>query len=218
MKFAFSRVGAFALPVLSFVAFAGAGYGGAFSDEALAADAAPAMIAIDTEAVSSELAGDDSLPRFVPRDADMEGAGARPAPDSLPELVASIGQNAPMSRQMRCLAGAIYFESRGEPLEGQLAVGQVIVNRADSALFPDDYCGVVTQRSQFSFVRHGRIPEPNKTSAAWHRAAAIAQIVHQGLWDSPAHDSLYFHATYVKPGWSHRKVARATINRHIFYR
>ena len=123
-----------------------------------------------------------------------------------------------MAQQMRCLAGAIYFESRGEPLEGQLAVGQVVVNRADSELFPDDYCGVVTQRSQFSFIRNGRIPEPNKSSAAWRQAKAIAQIVHQGLWDSRADDSLYFHATYVKPGWSRRKVARATINRHVFYR
>jgi spore germination cell wall hydrolase CwlJ-like protein len=119
---------------------------------------------------------------------------------------------------MRCLAGAIYFESRGEPLEGQLAVGQVIVNRADSELFPDDYCGVVTQRSQFSFVRNGHLPEPNKASAAWNRARAIAQIAHQGLWDSRADDSLYFHATYVKPSWSRRKVARATISRHVFYR
>src|SRR5690606_8644563 len=97
--------------------------------------------------------------------------------------------SAPMSSEMRCLAGAIYFEARGEPLEGQLAVAQVIVNRAESPRFPDDYCGVVTQRSQFSFVRNGRMPEPNKSTAAWHRAKAVAQIAHQGLWDSEAADS-----------------------------
>lgn len=218
MNSIFSRVGALALPILSFAALAGAEYGGILTGEARAADAAPAMIAIDTEAVSSELASDDSLPRFAPLDADRDGAGEQPAAASLPELIASMGQDAPMAQQMRCLAGAIYFESRGEPLEGQLAVGQVVVNRAESELFPDDYCGVVTQRSQFSFVRKGRIPEPNKSSAAWRQAKAIAQIVHQGLWDSRADDSLYFHATYVKPGWSRRKVARATINRHVFYR
>lgn len=218
MSFTFSRASALALPILSFAALAGAEYGGVLTERAWAADAAPAMIAIDTEAVSSELASDDSLPRFAPLDTDREGAGERPAAASLPELIASIGQDAPMSPQMRCLAGAIYFESRGEPLEGQLAVGQVIVNRADSELFPDDYCGVVTQRSQFSFVRNGHLPEPNKASAAWNRARAIAQIAHQGLWDSRADDSLYFHATYVKPSWSRRKVARATISRHVFYR
>lgn len=218
MSFTFSRVSAFALPILGFSALAGAEYGGVLTDRAWAADAAPAMIAIDTEAVSSELASDDSLPRFAPLDADKTGGSEQLAGASLPELVASIDRDAPMSPQMRCLAGAIYFESRGEPLEGQLAVGQVIVNRADSELFPDDYCGVVTQRSQFSFVRNGRLPEPNKSSSAWHRARAIAQIAHRGLWDSRADDSLYFHATYVKPSWSRRKVARATINRHVFYR
>jgi spore germination cell wall hydrolase CwlJ-like protein len=217
MSFTFSRASALALPILSFAALAGAEIGGVLTDRAWAADAAPAMIAIDTEADSSELASDDSLPRFAPLET-KEGVGQQPAAASLPELIASMGQDAPMAPQMRCLAGAIYFESRGEPLEGQLAVGQVVVNRADSELFPDDYCGVVTQRSQFSFVRNGRIPEPNKSSAAWHQARAIAQIVHQGLWDSRADDSLYFHATYVKPRWSRRKVARATINRHVFYR
>ena len=119
---------------------------------------------------------------------------------------------------MRCLAGAVFFEARGEPLEGQLAVAQVIINRAASGRFPSSYCGVVHQRSQFSFIRGGQMPAIREGSAAYKRASAIARIAHQGLWDSEAGDSLYFHARYVKPGWARQKVARVTIDSHIFYR
>jgi spore germination cell wall hydrolase CwlJ-like protein len=137
---------------------------------------------------------------------------------SLRELVAAIPTGGRLSREMECLAGAIYFESRGEPLEGQLAVGRVVINRAESDVFPSSYCGVVLQRKQFSFVRGGSMPSIPRSSATWKRAKAIARIAHEGLWDSEARDSLYFHAKYVKPAWSRRKVARASINTHIFYR
>jgi hypothetical protein len=137
---------------------------------------------------------------------------------SLRELVAAMDTSAEPSGDMLCLAQAIYFEARGEPLAGQLAVGRVVVNRAESDAFPDDYCGVVTQRAQFSFVKNGRIPRAKTGSAAWHRAKAIARIAHQELWDSPADDALFFHATRVRPSWANKKVARATIERHVFYR
>lgn len=137
---------------------------------------------------------------------------------SLHDLVAAIPTDAELSGDMRCLAQAIYFEARGEPLAGQLAVGRVVINRAESSAFPDDYCGVVKQRAQFSFVKNGRIPRVTKGSAAWHRAKAIARIAHQELWDSPAHDALFFHATRIRPSWARQKVARATIERHVFYR
>ncbi len=141
-----------------------------------------------------------------------------PDAESLRQLVSEISTPPSLSREMECLAGAIYFESRGEPLEGQLAVGQVIVNRADSNAFPSDYCGVVFQKSQFSFVRGGAMPHIKRSSLAWSRAKAIARIAHEGLWDSKAGDSLYFHANYVRPSWSRTKIARATIDTHIFYR
>ncbi len=137
---------------------------------------------------------------------------------SLKQLVASMDSDASLSREMECLAGAIYFESRGEPLSGQLAVGQVIINRSESGVFPSDYCGVVFQRSQFSFVRGGTMPRIDRGSAAWHRASAIARIAHEGLWDSQAGDALYFHARYVHPSWSRTKIALATIDSHVFYR
>ena len=141
-----------------------------------------------------------------------------PKAESLRALVSAMPPVGQLSEEMRCLAGAVYFESRGEPLEGQLAVAQVVINRSESRQIPSTYCGVVYQRAQFSFVRGGKMPRIKQGSAAWKRAKAVARIAHQGLWDSEADDSLYFHANYVRPSWAKRKVARATIKTHIFYR
>lgn len=159
----------------------------------------------------------DDLPRFVAEPVVQ----ALPTPadaDSLAELVATLPDESDMSRDMTCLAQAIYFEARGEDLDGQLAVAQVIINRTQTGSFPGDYCGVVTQPAQFSFVRGGRIPSVRSHSAAWHRAKAIARIAHDALWDSEAGDALYFHATRISPSWAHTKLARATIDSHVFYR
>lgn len=137
---------------------------------------------------------------------------------SLRELVSIVDHDDEMTEQMRCLAGAVYFESRGEPLDGQLAVAQVIINRAEDSRWPASYCGVVYQRSQFSFVRGGRMPSINTSSAAWQNAKAVATIAHEGLWESKAADAVYFHASRVRPGWSHRKTRLAQIDSHVFYR
>lgn len=203
--------GALATAAIAVAAFFGAGQAGAHAEAV-----APATeIAAPAGEAPAETEG---LPRFVsfevvqPLPPEEESAG------SLRELVAEMSAGAKLSRDMRCLAEAIYFESRGEPLAGQLAVGRVIINRADSGLFPSDYCSVVMQPGQFSFVRHGRIPAVNESSPAWDRAKAIARIAHQELWDSEAGDALYFHAKYVRPRWASRKTARATIDSHVFYR
>ena len=119
---------------------------------------------------------------------------------------------------MKCLAEAVYFEARGEPLAGQLAVARVVINRSQSGNYPADYCSVVTQPAQFSFVRRGHIPQADESSEAWRRAKAIAQIAHQELWPSEVGDAQYFHATYVRPSWARRKVQLARIDTHIFYR
>jgi spore germination cell wall hydrolase CwlJ-like protein len=67
-------------------------------------------------------------------------------------------------------------------------------------------------------VKGGNMPRIKRGSSAWKRAKTIARIAHEGMWDSQAGDSLYFHAKYVSPKWSRKKVARATIDSHIFYR
>lgn len=135
---------------------------------------------------------------------------------SLAELVSATSTADALSREMQCLAGAIYFEAKGEPLGGQLAVGRVIVDRAKSGRFPSTYCGVVYQRAQFSFVRGGSMPAINTGSRAWREARAIAQIAHDDSWESPAKGALFFHARHVSPGWRLKRVAQ--IENHVFYR
>ena len=135
---------------------------------------------------------------------------------SLRELVSSQSAPAELSREMRCLAGAIYFEARGESLEGQLAVGRVIIQRAQSGRFPPSYCGVVFQRAQFSFVRGQNMPAIRENSQAWRNAVAVAQIAEEGSWDSPTEGALFFHASHVSPNWRLKRLAR--VDNHIFYR
>jgi hypothetical protein len=137
---------------------------------------------------------------------------------SLTELVGMVDTDAPMNEQLRCLAGAVYFEARGEPLAGQLAVAQVIINRTEDGRFPRSYCGVVAQPGQFSFMRGSRMPSIRTGTAAWDRAVAVAQIAHQGLWESEAGNAVFFHARYVRPTWSRTKTRLAQIDTHIFYR
>lgn len=117
---------------------------------------------------------------------------------------------------MRCLAGAIYFESKGEPLSGQLAVAQVIINRANSGRFPPDVCGVVKQRGQFGFVRGGRIPSIDEARAAYRTAVAVARVALADAWDGAAEKALYFNTPNRAPAARLQRVAM--IGNHIFYR
>jgi spore germination cell wall hydrolase CwlJ-like protein len=176
-------------------------------------------VAVESEPVTQFI----SVPVVQPLPAATEQADAaqgeydtQPAAVSLVDLVASYPKPAKLSREMHCLAGAIYFEARGESLDGQLAVGSVIVERARSQRFPDSYCGVVFQRSQFSFVRGNRMPKIKTGSRAWRRAVAIAQIADGGRWESPAEGAMYFHAARVSPAWRLTRVAR--VDNHVFYR
>jgi len=135
---------------------------------------------------------------------------------SLAQLVSAQPQPGDLSRELNCLAGAIYFEAKSESLAGQLAVGRVIVARSKSGRFPNSYCGVVFQPSQFSFVRGGGMPGISKGSRQWKNAVAVAQIAHAGSWHSPVEGALYFHAAYVSPGWHLKWMGR--IENHVFYR
>lgn len=140
----------------------------------------------------------------------------KPARRSLTELVADYSSTRTADAQHECLAGAVYFEAKGEPLHGQLSVAEVILNRARSGRFPTSFCGVVKQRGQFSFVRGGRFPAIARGSLAWKRAVAIAHIAVQDLADGPAPKALFFHAKRVSPRWRLTRVA--AVGNHIFYR
>ena len=135
----------------------------------------------------------------------------------LSSMVAQLRSAEAGSRELECLATGIYFESKSESLAGQLAVGQVIANRAESGgRFPGTYCGVLFQRGQFSFV-HGRsLPSVPRASRQWQTAVAMAKIVDQDLHKSAIGSALFFHARYVSPGWRLKRVA--SVGNHVFYR
>jgi hypothetical protein len=127
------------------------------------------------------------------------------------------------ARQMRCLAEAIYFESRSEPEDGQAAVAQVVLNRVRSGIYPTTVCGVVYQdrnrpfACQFTFACEGkslRIEEPGP----WAVATRIATEVVSGQnYNAKVGEAVNYHANYVSPFWVGylRKVDR--IGAHIFY-
>jgi hypothetical protein len=193
-------------------------------DAAAFAQAATPVVALPAPAPAAELVPEgieylsQPVVQTLPTDAAAEAPPVLTEAGSLAELVGMVDTDAPMSEDLRCLAGAVYFEARGEPLSGQLAVAQVIINRTEDGRFPRSYCGVVAQPGQFSFMRGRRMPAVSEGSAAWQRAVAVARIAHQGLWESPAEDAVFFHAKYVRPGWSRTKTRLAQIDTHIFYR
>jgi len=138
---------------------------------------------------------------------------AAPAPRNLSLLVGNIGDAELADADMRCLATAVYFESRGELLEGQLAVAEVIINRVESGHYASSVCGVVNQRGQFSFDR-SRSPAPGRD---WRIAQAIARIATDNMWHPVAPRANSFHAARLAPGWR-GKVRVAQIGNHVFYR
>lgn len=135
---------------------------------------------------------------------------------SLADLVDTQDVRDSLSNEERCLAGAVYFESKGESLTGQLAVARVILARANSGRFPSTLCGVVFQKSQFSFVRGAGMPPIRTGSKGWQEAVAISKIALNDSWKSPVEGALFFHARHVTPGWNLTRIG--SIDNHIFYR
>ena len=126
-------------------------------------------------------------------------------------------------RERHCLATAIYFEARGEPLKGQIAVSQVILNRVRSPKFPQTICGVVYQGQhrkgcQFSFTCDGHSDNP-RDKALWARAQELSKSFMAGEhWLPEVGYSTFYHADYVRPRWSYRMNKIDKIGRHIFYK
>jgi len=133
-------------------------------------------------------------------------------------LVDRYGAGAPLDEQANCLATAVYFEARGESVEGQLAVARVVMNRASSGRYPPDWCSVVKQPAQFSFVRHGQFPWIDTASTAWARAQGVASLAVANVIPSVSSDVLWYHANYVAPSWGQRLNVVERIGAHIFYR
>ena len=127
-------------------------------------------------------------------------------------------------RQQKCLAEGIYFEARGEPVRGQAAVAQVILNRVKNPAYPGSICGVVYQnknwrnRCQFSFACD-RIRDRVRSKKLWKVAQHIATETSAGrIWFPQVGSSTHYHATYVHPKWARKMKKVGKIGLHVFYR
>jgi len=130
-------------------------------------------------------------------------------------------------QEMLCLAKNVYYEARGEPAAGQIAVAEVTMNRLASGRYADTLCGVVYQKNwdpirkryvgAFSWTELDELPP--LAGDEWLRALTIAEAVYRGNEPSVLDDrTMFYHATYIKPDWAHGKRQTARIGGHVFYR
>lgn len=158
-------------------------------------------------------------PHYTPKPGEL--IDAKGEHDWVLKKIARVNYN---KEQRRCLAAGIYFEARGEPIDGQKAVAQVIINRVKNPSYPNTICGVVYQnkrkrnRCQFSFACDG-IRDRVRDSASWKTAEEITDdIIGQKFWMKSVGSSTHYHATYVNPRWARTMKRRVKIGRHIFYK
>jgi spore germination cell wall hydrolase CwlJ-like protein len=128
-----------------------------------------------------------------------------------------------LNRNLDCLALNIYHEARGEPFEGKIAVGQVVMNRVGDPDFPPQVCQVVKQggertrdRCQFSWWCDGRSDRPDDLKA-WTESKGLAKKILAGAIEDPTRGALWYHADHVNPGWDMDVIRQGKIGRHVFY-
>ena len=129
-------------------------------------------------------------------------------------------------RNLDCLARNVYFEARGEPVAGMVAVAEVTMNRKASRLYPGTVCDVVYQKNwdplrgrfvgAFSWTEFNSLPAPE--GEAWERALEVADAVYYRRVAPTLQGALHFHASHINPGWAKEKKLVARIGRHLFYR
>jgi len=152
-----------------------------------------------------------------------EVTGTEQRPKSPAERL-GLGTGADRAKSEKCLANAIYFESRGEPVRGQIAVAQVVLNRVFSPFYPKTVCGVVYQNAhrhnscQFTFACDG-IPDIVTEPEPWERAKRIARDMLDGkLWMPEVAKSTHYHAYWVHPSWVGEMKKMYSLGVHKFYR
>lgn len=145
-----------------------------------------------------------------------------PNPAALPFSMANASPQ-DRARSLDCLSAAIYYESATEPLDGQRAVAQVIINRMRHPAYPNTICGVVFEGAQrrsgcqFSFTCDGSLRrQPMPTY--WGRSREVAAAALNGYVYAPVGLALNYHANYVVPNWASSLNKNANVGLHIFYR
>ena len=156
----------------------------------------------------------------------MLGVGASVVMVAIATLVFSMESRAMERRELMCLATNVYYESRGEPIEGQYAVAEVTLNRVASARYPSTICEVVHQEkwdylrkrqvSAFSWTEFDKLDAPR--GEAWRRAGEVAETVYFGRRDFVLAGAVHYHASYIRPSWSRGKKPVAKIGKHLFFK
>ncbi len=161
-----------------------------------------------------QLASLAATPRVATRPTAESDVYSRAYLDSLPD--------ASGDQQWHCLAEAIYFEARGEEIQGMFAVGEVILNRVSSGSFPGTICRVVNQGTgaryacQFSYTCDGQSDAIHERDA-WALVGKIARLLIDGQATDLVHGATYYHANTVTPSWARRFEKVASIGNHYFY-
>lgn len=164
-------------------------------------------------------ARDDRLPSPAERGVETAELAGRPNP--VEALVARA--EAEGDAEWECLSQAIYHEARGEPVLGQIAVAEVILNRRDSGAYPATVCGVVEQGTgernmcQFSYYCDG-LSDAIADDAAWDKAGRVARVMLDGAPRRLTMGAMFYHTQAVEPYWADEFYETAEIGAHIFYR
>lgn len=123
----------------------------------------------------------------------------------------------------KCLTEALYFEARGESVQGQFAVAEVILNRVDSGRFPDSVCGVINQgtgkkyQCQFTYTCDG-LKEHVGEKQSWERVGKVAKLMLDGAPRRLTQGATHYHTTAVSPRWARMFPRTTQIGVHYFYR
>ncbi len=197
-----------------------------------ATNSIPAPVASESPASSPELGSvPDSQPNLSSTQTPAPEAAQAiveikppppPPPPTPAELLGLTGKD--RARHEKCLANAIYFEARGEPLRGQIAVAQVVMNRVFSPYYPNDVCSVVYQNAhmhlscQFTFACDGKSKAITERGAWWRAQRIAKQTLDGKVWVAAVAKSTHYHAFYVKPNWVAEMKKMFRYGVHIFYR
>ena len=132
---------------------------------------------------------------------------------------------------LMCMAANIYHEAKNQPMAGQIAVAQVVMNRVNDNRYPDNVCDVVKQgltykngkvvlgKCQFSWYCDGKKDDVDKKSEKWRNSLRYASmVITNRITLDITEGATHYHATYVRPAWARTKTKTVRINRHIFYR
>ena len=199
--------------------------GAAFADVMVSQSNSPSL-ALGAE-IGSLLQAEHSTMNALPKaDLTALAKGAAVADDAAPQSLPYsedwlASQPAPKGdAQWDCLRHALYFEARGETIQGQFAVAEVILNRLDTEGFPKTVCGVIRQEGEgtcaFSFMCDGR-SDQMRDQAAIERAGKIARLMLDGAPRPLTQGATFFHSQDVSPKWKHL-TKTVSIGAHLFYR